>query len=164
MSPPLPFYFLAIHVKHSIPILLGLRTTYNRSLTLNRNATTPNAPTFDRPNRLKGREEGIIRWGELLEKFRAVQERARRLHHMGGGGDLDDPSGGDSRIRDGMADQRGQGADTGGGGPGRGTRGPVPAVKETPPAKPEPIPKPRSGLGRQFGRLGGAVSGRGKRA
>ncbi|KAH6844866.1 vacuolar protein 14 C-terminal Fig4p binding-domain-containing protein [Chaetomium sp. MPI-CAGE-AT-0009] len=128
------------------------------------NATTPSAPTFDRPNRLKGREEGIIRWGELLEKFRAVQERARRLHRMGGGGDLDDPSGGDLRMGDGMADQRGQGADVGGGGPGRGARGPVPTVKETPPAKPEPIPKPRSGLGRQFGRLGGAVSGRGKRA
>jgi vacuole morphology and inheritance protein 14 len=128
------------------------------------NATTPNAPTFDRPNRLKGREEGIIRWGELLEKFRAVQERARRLHHMGGGGDLDDPSGGDLRIRDGMTDQRGQGGDVGGGGPGRGTRNSVPAVKETQPAKPEPTPKPRSGLGRQFGRLGGAVSGRGKRA
>ncbi|KAK3301505.1 vacuolar protein 14 C-terminal Fig4p binding-domain-containing protein [Chaetomium fimeti] len=126
------------------------------------NATTPNAPTFDRPNRLKGREEGIIRWGELLEKFRAVQERARRLHRMGGGGDLDDPSGGDLRL--GEADQRGQGPDAGGGGTGRGTRGPVPTVKETPPAKPEPTPKPRSGLGRQFGRLGGAVSGRGKRA
>ncbi|KAK4240765.1 hypothetical protein C8A03DRAFT_12940 [Achaetomium macrosporum] len=66
------------------------------------NATTPNVPTFDRPNRLKGREEGIIRWGELLEKFRAVQERARRLQRMGGGGggDLDDPAGGDLRIGD----------------------------------------------------------------
>ncbi|ROW00249.1 hypothetical protein VSDG_03438 [Cytospora chrysosperma] len=39
-------------------------------------------------NRLKGREEGIIRWGELLEKFRSVQERARRAQRLGG--DLDD--------------------------------------------------------------------------
>ena len=92
-----------------------------------------------------------------------MQERARRLQRMGGGGDFEGPSGGDARIGDGSA-EKGQGPDGGGGGPGRGARGLVPAVKETPPAKPEPAPKPRSGLGRQFGRLGGAVSGRGKRA
>lgn len=42
--------------------------------------STPPTPTaaFDRPNRLKAREEGAIRWVELLEKFKAVQERARR--------------------------------------------------------------------------------------
>ncbi|KAK4156440.1 vacuolar protein 14 C-terminal Fig4p binding-domain-containing protein [Chaetomidium leptoderma] len=133
------------------------------------NATTPNVPTFDRPNRLKGREEGIIRWGELLEKFRTVQERARRLQRMGGGngGDFDGPGSGGLRFGDGSTDLKGQGPDGagGGGGPGRPPRGPV--VKETPPpppAKPEPVSKPRTGLGRQFGRLGGAVSGRGKRA
>ena len=40
----------------------------------------PPTPTaaFDRPNRLKAREEGAIRWVELLDKFKAVQERARR--------------------------------------------------------------------------------------
>ena len=42
--------------------------------------STPPTPTaaFDRPNRLKSREEGAIRWVELLEKFKSVQERARR--------------------------------------------------------------------------------------
>ncbi|KAL9603695.1 MAG: hypothetical protein Q9219_001014 [cf. Caloplaca sp. 3 TL-2023] len=40
-------------------------------------APTPTA-AFDRPNRLKAREEGAIRWVELLDKFKAVQERARR--------------------------------------------------------------------------------------
>ncbi|KAL8942719.1 MAG: hypothetical protein Q9211_001272 [Gyalolechia sp. 1 TL-2023] len=42
--------------------------------------STPPTPTaaFDRPNRLKAREEGAIRWVELLDKFKAVQERARR--------------------------------------------------------------------------------------
>lgn len=42
--------------------------------------STPPTPTaaFDRPNRLKAREEGSIRWVELLDKFKAVQERARR--------------------------------------------------------------------------------------
>lgn len=129
-----------------------------------RNATTPNVSNFDRPNRLKGREEGIIRWGELLEKFRAVQERARRLQRMGGGRDADDPAGGDLRIADSSTVEKGPGLEGAGGGPGRVVRGPVPIIKEAPPAKPEPAPKPRSGLGRQFGRLGGAVSGRGKRA
>ncbi|KAK4146613.1 vacuolar protein 14 C-terminal Fig4p binding-domain-containing protein [Dichotomopilus funicola] len=143
------------------------------------NATTPNASSFDRPNRLKGREEGIIRWGELLEKFRSVQDRARRSRRLAGGGpgadDLDEPG---LRLGDGSV-ERGGGAGhggslldvggvAGGGGAGAqgsgGRRGPVPVMgggKETPPLKPEP--KPRSGLGRQFGRLGGAVSGRGKR-
>ncbi|KAL2268130.1 hypothetical protein VTJ83DRAFT_2976 [Remersonia thermophila] len=129
------------------------------------NATTPSASSFDRPARLKGREEGIIRWNELLEKFRSVQERARRLQHPGGGaGDLDDVAGGGgpSDLRGHALEGVGSGA-----GPGRTMRGPVP-VRETPPPLPPkpdpPAPKPRSGLGRQLGRLGGAVSGRGKRS
>ena len=46
--------------------------------------SAPPTPTaaFDRPNRLKAREEGTIRWGELLEKFKSVQEKARRLHRL----------------------------------------------------------------------------------
>lgn len=57
--------------------------TYRNSIPDNshtpRNSTTASASssTYDRPNRLKGRDEGI-RWGELLDKFRSVQERARR--------------------------------------------------------------------------------------
>lgn len=39
---------------------------------------TPSSTNFDRPNRLKPREEGTIRWAELLEKFKSVQEKARR--------------------------------------------------------------------------------------
>lgn len=43
-------------------------------------STTQTAPSYERPTgtRLKGREENSIRWGELLDKFKAVQERARR--------------------------------------------------------------------------------------
>ncbi|KAL1844103.1 hypothetical protein VTJ49DRAFT_4955 [Mycothermus thermophilus] len=129
------------------------------------NASTPSASNFDRPTRLKGREDGIIRWNELLEKFRSVQERARRLQRPGGGaGDLDDFAGGG-----GSSDLRGHALEGvgGGTGPGRGMRGSVPARETPPPLPPKPEPpasKPRSGLGRQFGRLGGAVSGRGKRS
>lgn len=38
--------------------------------------------SFERPNRLKAREEGGIRWVELLEKFKNVQEKARRSQRL----------------------------------------------------------------------------------
>ncbi|KAI4209721.1 MAG: hypothetical protein LQ351_007375 [Letrouitia transgressa] len=38
------------------------------------------AAGFDRPNRLKAREDSAIRWVELLEKFKSVQERSRRTN------------------------------------------------------------------------------------
>ncbi|KAB5542636.1 vacuolar protein 14 C-terminal Fig4p binding-domain-containing protein [Coniochaeta sp. 2T2.1] len=118
-------------------------------------ATTPGSSTYDRPNRLKGgREDGIIRWNELLEKFRSVQERARRAQRVGG--DLDDSSTlgvGELRLSEGFEKT--------GPAPKEGVRPPVPSKDLPTPAV--PAVKPRSGLGRQFGRLGGAVSGRGKR-
>lgn len=41
--------------------------------------TTPSSvSTFERQTRLKSREEGGIRWTELLEKFRTTQDRVRR--------------------------------------------------------------------------------------
>lgn len=120
------------------------------------NATTPSGSNFDRPNRLKGREDGIIRWNELLEKFRSVQERARRARRPGG--DLDHGSTfgvGDLRLSDGLELKL----------PKEANRAPAapPVPVKDPPAPSAPPAKARSGLGRQFGRLGGAVSGRGKR-
>lgn len=41
-------------------------------------STSSAVSTFERQNRLKGREEGTIRWTELLEKFKATQEKLRR--------------------------------------------------------------------------------------
>ena len=58
---------------------------------LSQATTTPS--TFDRPNRLKGREDGGIKWNELLDKFRAVQEKARRQQRMQGEGLSDIPPG-----------------------------------------------------------------------
>lgn len=43
---------------------------------------TPGTPAFDRPNRLKAKEEGGIKWVDLLEKFKSVQEKARRAHRL----------------------------------------------------------------------------------
>ncbi|KAK1766407.1 ARM repeat-containing protein [Phialemonium atrogriseum] len=120
------------------------------------NATTPGSSSFDRPNRLKGgREDGIIRWNELLEKFRSVQERARRAQRPGGDLDHGPTFGvGDLRLSDGL-EMKAKDA----------SRPPAsqPMPAKDPPAPAAPVVKPRSGLGRQFGRLGGAVSGRGKR-
>lgn len=50
---------------------------------------TPSASGFDRPNRLKPREEGGVRWVELLDKFKGVQERARRTSRLQGQPDGD---------------------------------------------------------------------------
>ncbi|KAL1900399.1 hypothetical protein Cpir12675_000981 [Ceratocystis pirilliformis] len=112
-------------------------------------APSSSSSSFDRSNRLKGRDDNNIRWGELLEKFRSVQERSRRAQGRGGSGheeayplglgDLKMDPNVKSRDRN-QNPQLGVGRDT----------GPVPSA---------PAPKPKSGLGRQFGRL----SGRGKK-
>lgn len=42
-------------------------------------STTPSTvSTFERQNRLKSRDDSTIKWTELLEKFKATQERVRR--------------------------------------------------------------------------------------
>ena len=49
--------------------------------------TATTSTSFDRPNRLKPREEGAIKWNELLEKFKSVQEKAKRATRSHGAGD-----------------------------------------------------------------------------
>ncbi|KAF7549791.1 hypothetical protein G7046_g8226 [Stylonectria norvegica] len=119
--------------------------------------STASSSNFDnRPNRLKGREDGNIRWVELLEKFRSVQDRARRAQRHNLDGD-DMPSLGVSELRigDGAIDGKGKEAR------GQGMAPPPVPQKDATPAP--PVPAKRSGLGRQFGRLGGAVSGKNRR-
>jgi vacuole morphology and inheritance protein 14 len=68
--------------------------------THNISSTPSNAgpSNFDnRSSRLKGRDEGGIRWNELLDKFRNVQEKSRRAQRVGS--DLDD--GLDGRLGEG---------------------------------------------------------------
>ncbi|KAI1295037.1 vacuolar protein 14 C-terminal Fig4p binding-domain-containing protein [Xylaria venustula] len=116
--------------------------------------TAPSTSGYDRPNRLgKGREDGIIRWDQLLEKFRSVQERARRAKRVMGGGSFDDRFDfSEMRISDdvGVKDTARPSA----------TGPPVPQKDATTAAA---APPRRIGLGRQFGRLGATVAGRGKR-
>ncbi|KAI2766326.1 hypothetical protein DTO012A8_8466 [Penicillium roqueforti] len=63
-------------------------------------STTQTAPSFDRATgtRLKTRDENSIRWVELLDKFKSVQERARRAalgptrHSFDQSGPMSNPS------------------------------------------------------------------------
>ncbi|KAI1020909.1 hypothetical protein LB504_011848 [Fusarium proliferatum] len=116
---------------------------------------TTSSSNFDRPNRLKSREEGNIRWVELLEKFRSVQERARRAQRQNNmDGDEVPPMGvSELRIGDGAVDVKGKEA--------RGIG--LQTIPQKEPAPAPPVPAKRIGLGRQFGRLGGAVAGKGRR-
>ncbi|KAI0798318.1 vacuolar protein 14 C-terminal Fig4p binding-domain-containing protein [Xylaria sp. FL0064] len=115
--------------------------------------SAPSTSGYDRPNRLgKGREDGIIRWDQLLEKFRSVQERARRAQRLMDGGSFDDGSDlSELRIGDSVGVKETARPTT--------TGPPVPQKDTTTTAAPR-----RIGLGRQFGRLGATVAGRGKRA
>ncbi|KAF2799938.1 ARM repeat-containing protein, partial [Melanomma pulvis-pyrius CBS 109.77] len=42
----------------------------------------PPVSGFERPNRLKAREDGGVKWNELLDKFKMIQERARRSQRL----------------------------------------------------------------------------------
>jgi vacuole morphology and inheritance protein 14 len=97
---------------------------------------------FDRSSRLKGRDEGGIRWNELLEKFRSVQEKARRSQQPGG------------NLEDGFDGGAAESLDSGAFRDLARLRGPPLPMKDTPVAPPAPPPhKSRSGLSK-FGRLG----------
>lgn len=112
----------------------------------------PGSSNYDRPNRLKGREDGSIRWVELLEKFRSVQDRARRSQRQNLDGD-DIPVGvSELRIGDGPLELRGKDS--------RPQSGLASAAqKDNAPAPPK-----KSTLGKQFGRLGGAMSNKGRKS
>lgn len=127
----------SIHEAHNLPIST---------------VATSSTSGYDRPNRLgKGREDGIIRWDQLLDKFKSVQEKARRAQRGMGGGSWDDgPDFGELRLGDGMGIKDSTRSTPAG--------PPVPQKDPTSSAPPK-----RMGLGRQFGRLGATVAGRGKR-
>lgn len=125
--------------------------TYTSSNSQPANAGPSN---FDRSSRLKGRDEGGIRWNELLEKFKSVQERARRAQRPGG--DHDDGLGlSDIRAGEGLDAKAFQGLTRLAGSPPILKDPPVPMGTQ------QAAQKSKSSLGK-FGRLGGG-GGRPKR-
>lgn len=112
---------------------------------------TAAAPNYDRPNRLKGRDEGI-KWSELLEKFRSVQEKSRRTRRIGAEFD-DSLSFSEGRLADGV-DVRAFNDVV----KLQGPTLPAKDIQPVPPASQLQPQKQKSGLAK-FGRLGGAVSG-----
>lgn len=103
--------------------------------------------TYDRPNRLKGRDEGI-RWAELLDKFRSVQERARRAQRTA------------SDFDEGFLfpdDKNNQGLDTKTFNNLTRLPGPPTPMKDTTPAPPVVSQRAKLGLGK-FARLGAGPS------
>lgn len=105
--------------------------------------TTAGPSNFDRSSRLKGRDEGGIRWNELLEKFRSVQEKARRVQRLGG--DVDD--GLDGRVGEGLDARAFKDLVR--------LQGPPVLAKDAPAVPVAAAHKSKTSLGK-FGRLGGA--------
>lgn len=115
--------------------------------------STPPTPTagFDRPNRLKAREEGAIKWAELLEKFKSVQEKARRAHKLHNQAEDGAPTTGvqnENNKEKALPDVPKQSFRPASAG----------SATQRPPAG-GPLNKPKSGLG-NFGRLTGGVGAR----
>lgn len=114
-------------------------------------APTPaGTSNYDRPNRLKGRDAEGIKWTELLEKFKAVQERARRAQRPGG--EQEDVGLGETKSTEldakALKDLSRLHTST-------------PSAKESGPPTPgstAPGHKPKNSLGR-LGRLGGGMTG-----
>ena len=124
-----------------------------RALRLSGGSTpqTPTAP-FDRSNRLKPREEGAIKWTELLEKFKSVQEKAKRAHRLQSQ-DEDAASAPNTTIEN-IKDNALPDV------PKQGLRPPsAGGVTQRMPSPGGPLHKPKSSLG-NLGRFAGGVAGR----
>ena len=121
-------------------------------------AQTPSTTTFDRPNRLKPREDGVIKWGELLEKFKSVQEKARRASRSHGQDDGD----GAATSHDAVETKDKALPDV----PKQASRpsSAMSGMQKQPQSMappPAPVHKPKSSLG-HLGRFAGGVAGRNK--
>ena len=118
--------------------------------------SAPQTPTttFDRPsNRLKSRDDGAIRWTELLEKFRSVQDKARRAHRLQN--QIEDRPSSSDATKENLKDQ--SSLDVQSKQLPRPASAGSPAQRMPPPSGPSH--KPKSSLG-NLGRFAGGVAGR----
>lgn len=129
--------------------------------------------SYERPTgRLKTREENVIRWVELLEKFKSVQEKARKSQ-LAARGELDDEgtsltrhsslgaalaaSGVQNNGKDRDSAKLGVGSGNGAGPSGSVEGGAGGSQKPSP--TPTPVQKSKSSLG-NFGRLTSGIGPR----
>ena len=119
---------------------------------------TPSTSSFDRPNRLKPREDGAIKWGELLEKFKSVQEKARRASKLNGqvNGDGGPASHDTVEFKDKALPGKSKQASR----PPSAMAGTQKQAQSMQPPS-GPVHKPKSSLG-HLGRFAGGVAGRNK--
>ncbi|CAI6334619.1 unnamed protein product [Periconia digitata] len=112
--------------------------------------------SFERPNRLKAREDGGVKWIDLLDKFKTTQEKARKNQRMASMGEDVGPS---PVQEKGPPDVPSKGAGLGRGPPPpSGMNRPPPGVAGQQPAG----HRARSSL-TNLGRLAGGVAGRRKK-
>lgn len=129
--------------------------------------------SYERPTgRLKTREENVIRWVELLDKFKSVQEKARKSH-LAARGQLDDEGGAHSHHpsfgsavsaggtqnngKDRDITKMGVGSDNGAG-PSASAETGIGGTQKPAPMAP-PVQKSKSSLG-NFGRLASGIGPR----
>jgi vacuole morphology and inheritance protein 14 len=119
----------------------------------------PSASGFDRNNRLKPREESNVKWNELLDRFKATQEKARRSQRNASLGEdmhgLDDIN---EKEKKGPPEVPPKGPGFRAGSPAGAMKPPPNAATASSAAQ----AKPRNGLG-NLGRFAGGVAGRKKK-
>ncbi|KAF2134401.1 ARM repeat-containing protein [Dothidotthia symphoricarpi CBS 119687] len=121
----------------------------------------PSVPGFERGNRLKARDEGSVKWVELLDRFKSTQEKARRSQRHATMGD-DMPMGPGS-----VHEKEKSPPEIPPKHPGLRSNIPVGGGMRPPPPSPAgpsipPGHKPRSSLS-NLGRFAGGVAGRKKK-
>ena len=76
-----------------VPQTPQYRSSVSGPANSNTPATTPVSSTFERGAvRLKTKDEGPVRWADLLDRFKQVQERGRRLGRAGQFNEDEQPS------------------------------------------------------------------------
>lgn len=145
------------YVPTSSPTLNHLRQKSSEVGSSSTPTGPPGVSTFERPNRLKAREEGSVKWPELLDRFKTTQEKARRSQRMASMGE-DLPENVQEKEKVGPPVVAARNLGTRPGSPANAMRPPVvPAAQN-----PAPGHKPRSSLS-NLGRFAGGVAGRNKK-
>ncbi|KAJ4347072.1 uncharacterized protein N0V89_011008 [Didymosphaeria variabile] len=155
----------AIGYLHMVPRGYVPTSNFNHLRQKSSETGSPSAPSstlgntgssFERPNRLKARDEGGVKWVELLDKFKNTQERARKNARLASLGE--DVGVGISPVEKERGPPEVPPKNVRLSGPAAHVGRPLPAAA----GQPAPGHKPRGSLG-GLGRFAGGVAGRKKK-